>query len=512
MTRKVIKISRRNSRRQFLATALTSTAALGFASRARAETALHYDVIVVGVGSGGFGAGYAAARAGLKVLLLEIADEIGGNAVRGGVSHWEPGVGGTGIPFDIYTRLKPIENAVGIYGFGRHFSWDGRDAFPGGEHIIYPDACYADTLQRHRPDGKPVDVAWRKAHWHGVVFEPADYQRAMGDMLEETGNATVRMGTTFDRVSHREGRIQSLVLTGGQAVTADAYIDCTGHGALCQACGCEVMRGQESRHRFGEPGAPEQSNNLLNGVTLMFRVKPAEARMVQPLPADIPSACWWGNFPAMSAVRFPNGDYSCNMLPTMAGKEYVRLGHKAAYGECLRRVRAFWRHVQSGWPEFQDYRIAWVAPDLGIRETSRIVTDYVLREQDILAGLDAQAHDDIIAIADHSFDRHGAGGGGGEVKAPYGVPYRCLIPKGMKNLLIACRGAGFSSIASSSCRLSRTMMQLGQAAGTAAVVAQSQGAVLPEVSPDALRNALEAQQVQLAFPLSDGLRTHLGNA
>ena len=44
-------------------------------------------------------------------------------------------------------------------------------------------------------------------------------------------------------------------------------------------------------------------------------------------------------------------------------------------------------------------------------------------------------------MADHSFDRHGAGGGG-EVPEPYGVPYRCLIPKGFKNLLIACRGAG----------------------------------------------------------------------
>ena len=74
-----------------------------------------YDLIVVGAGSGGIGAALAAGRAGLDTLLLERADRIGGTAVRAGVSVWEMGVGGTGIPFDIYRRLKRMPNAVGIY-------------------------------------------------------------------------------------------------------------------------------------------------------------------------------------------------------------------------------------------------------------------------------------------------------------------------------------------------------------------------------------------------------------
>ncbi len=67
-----------------------------------------YDVIVVGAGSGDIGAALAASRLGLSVLLVEQADGIGGTAVRGGVHIWEMGVGGTGLPFDIYRRLKQL--------------------------------------------------------------------------------------------------------------------------------------------------------------------------------------------------------------------------------------------------------------------------------------------------------------------------------------------------------------------------------------------------------------------
>ena len=211
----------------------------------------------------------------------------------------------------------------------------------------------------------------------------------------------------------------------------------------------------------------------------------------------------------MSAVHYPNGDYNCNMLPTMEGAQFLELGPKEAYTECRRRVGAFWHHIQTKWPEFQSYRIASIAPALGVRETTRIRGEYVLTEHDLRAGLSRQEHPDIIAIADHSFDRHGGGGGGGELNEPYGVPFRCLVPRGFSNLLIACRGASFSSIAASSCRLARTMMQLGQAAGTAAVTAQRLQVPVSQTPPAALREALSAQHVQLDFPLSAELHAYV---
>jgi hypothetical protein len=87
----------------------------------------------------------------------------------------------------------------------------------------------------------------------------------------------------------------------------------------------------------------------------------------------------------------------------------------------------------------------------------------------VLTLVSQSPHPDIVAIADHPLDTHGAKGGLGKVAAPYGIPYRCLVPKGpWRNLLVACRGASFSHIAASSCRLSRTIMALGHAAGLAA--------------------------------------------
>jgi hypothetical protein len=136
----------------------------------------------------------------------------------------------------------------------------------------------------------------------------------------------------------------------------------------------------------------------------------------------------------------------------------------------------------------------------------------VLTEQDLRAGLSGQRHADIICLADHSLDTHGSHAhGSGEPREPYGVPYRCLIPKGQRNLLIACRAASFSSLAASSCRLSRTMMQLGQAAGTAAALAQELRVDLPDVPPDRLRAALRDQHVQLDHPLPPDLRGYLEN-
>ena len=106
---------------------------------APASAEMEYDLAVVGGGSGGFGAALAAARLGLNVVLVERADRLGGNSVRSGVTCWEMGAGGTGIPFDLYRRLKQVPNAVGIYSYGRHLAWFKPDKepyrFPGGVEL-----------------------------------------------------------------------------------------------------------------------------------------------------------------------------------------------------------------------------------------------------------------------------------------------------------------------------------------------------------------------------------------
>jgi len=197
----------------------------------------------------------------------------------------------------------------------------------------------------------------------------------------------------------------------------------------------------------------------------------------------------------------------------MAGREAHELGFARAYAECARRIRAHWHHLQTVFPEFQSFRFSWIAPGLGVREGPRLVGRYVLTEHDLLAGLAGQNHDDLVAIADHARDTHGADtgrAGTGELTQPYGIPFRCLLPQEFDNLAVACRGASFSSVAASSCRLSRTMMQLGQAAGTAAAIAVRDAcAALAAVPTAELRAGLLAQHVELSWPRSPALLAHL---
>jgi hypothetical protein len=501
-----------------LATGFCCAASL-LSSEATAVSTEHLDcdVAVIGGGSGGFGAALAAARLGLDVVLVERADCLGGNSTRGGVACWEMGVGGTGIPFDLYRRLKQQPQAIGIYSFGRHASTfdPAREAYryPGGETVIDPTRRYLDTLMRHgaRGLGAAEARAFRKERWHGLPFEPEAMAKTMLAMLAETDRCRVLFNTTFVGAQAESGTVHSARLSDGRRLNAHYYIDATGDGAVCTAVGCETMMGQESSARFGEPHAPTNATQRVNGVTLIYRVTPTATPAIEPLPEGIPEKCWWmGKFPSAQINHYPNGDLNVNMLPTMDGKEFLRRGYKDAMAECQRRIRAHWHHVQTNCAEFQKFRLKWIAPALGIRETRRVVGEYVLTEHDLLAGVSGQKHPDIICLADHAMDTHGSHAHGiGEMSVPYGVPYRCLIPKGKRNLLIACRASSFSSLAASSCRLSRTMMQLGQAAGTAAALAKELNVDLPAVPADRLRAALRQQHVQLEYPMPAALRSYL---
>lgn len=480
----------------------------------------HIDVLVIGAGSGGIGAALSAARLGASVVLVEQASHLGGNAAVSGVSVWEMGVGGTGIPFDIYKRMKTLPKAVGIYRFNKHRKWQipkgETPVHPGAELVIDPALTYLDSLRRYGSETGILNESFVRQYWHGVPFEPAIYQQVVEEMLLETGHCQVLKNTSFGRVNHHQGHIDSIELTNGETISATTYIDSTDSGVLCRAVGCTLLSGQESRTAFGEPGAPEEATNKRNGVTLIYRVTPKNPASADPLPEGIPDACWWADdFPVASVVQYPNGDLNVNMLPTMEGIDLMAYpDRQTAYNECQRRVFAHWHHVQDTYTPYRSYELTWMAPALGIRESNRVLGEYVLTEQSIRLGISTQNEPDIITLADHALDTHGKStgrAGCAELDEPYGVPFRCLIPKGFDNLLIASRAASFSSLAASSCRLSRTMMQLGQAAGTAAWLAKNRQSTVVEIPHADLRFLLQQQHVQLSHPLSDDLLTYLAD-
>jgi hypothetical protein len=448
----------------------------------------HYDVCVIGGGSGGIGAAIAASRAGMKTLLVERETMLGGTSTLAGVNNWETTAGATGIPRDLYDRMSRTPGAVAITSIVEPYS----AAHPYGEWAPDPIRCYVDTLRRSGRTNKS---------WHSVMFEPDALHGAAMSLLQETGSCEVMLGASFTSVVTDGGFVRSLSINNSDtyeegtehstSVSADFFIDST-DGLVCVAVGAESMTGEDSQSMFSEPDAPTAPSEHLNGVTLVYRIRRAESPCIAPLPAGVPANLC--KTPAQ-VVEYPCGDRNVNVLPVMLGAEYARMDHDEARAECERRIAAHWHWMQTE-VGFDSWEGISVAPMMGVRESRRIVGEYVLTQNDVLNGLSRSSHPDVVAITDHALDTHGGGGGCTELSEPYGIPYRCLIPKGFRNLLIASRAASFSHIAASSCRLSRTMIQLGQAAGTACAVAREHDCMVPDVPADALRQSLLDQGVQ----------------
>lgn len=417
-----------------------------------AATADHYscDVCVVGGGSGGFGAALAAARAGAKVVLVEKQAWLGGTSTSAFVSNWEPGPG-CAFAEELYDLLAKEENAVVAPRVHTYRREEPYGLCLGDRRFVY-----ADSLRRA---GEPLDKQC------SVVVRPEALAAAMKDLLNDAG-VHILLNTTFLHLAMSERSLREITCRSDTGATiriqAKVFVDATGGAALCREAGCQAMLGEDPRSRFHEPSAPEEATGFLNALSLCYRI-------VKTTPSEPPPAAEMSDGFGKSAFIYGiNPDeLIVNTLSLVAGKTLVDEGYEAALALAQKRAAGHWAWLRE-YPAFRGYTLKDVAPMLGIRESYRVVTEYVLTEQDVRAGLEGQDHPDLVAVADHALDIHGGGHGTKELKGPYGIPYRCLIPQDTQNLLVACRGAGFSHIAASSCRLSRTIMALGHAAGLAA--------------------------------------------
>ena len=333
-----------------------------------------------GGGSAGFAAAWSAATLGSRVVVVEKEHVLGGTSTIGGVNSWEPVWGATGVPWRVYE-------------FTHHCSWPeagGGPVFPGGLLTTNPDLPYEKTLRRHGPG--MGDEAWFRENCHGVIFEPEAMEQTMLAMLEETGRCRVLLRAVFHGVARKGTAAESLTLADGRIVRTKVVVNAC--GAVCARMGCEIMRGHEAKSAFNEPGAPDQPNGNVNGATLIYRVTPRtdgqEALHVPP--PCVPTACWWGRFPLAFCCEYPGGDIGINMLPTISGAQLKGLSESDAMRECRRRVHAHWRWMQGRWPSFRKYRLKEIAPVLARRETWRVRGEYVLNQNDLIAGIGGQAH------------------------------------------------------------------------------------------------------------------------
>lgn len=162
--------------------------------------------------------------------------------------------------------------------------------------------------------------------------------------------------------------------------------------------------------------------------------------------------------------------------------------------------RVYLNFLRERIPGFEDAYIVMESPTGGAREGRRIIGDYVLTEQDVLAG---RRFDDAIAMGGpRGPDLHSVTGLWGEgvaspFKAPYDIPYRCLLPKDVDGLIVAGRCVSTTFAALGAVRDQATCMSMGEAAGAAASLACRTGVPPRQVDMASLQSLLIDQGVLL---------------
>ena len=404
------------------------------------------QVAVVGGGMAGLGAAVAAARAGADVCLLEKNGFLGGTATAGLVGKFQtgPDVGGERV-------------ILGLYG-----------------EVCERLAAY-DALD-------------------GEQFAPEMMKVVAFDMCEEAG-VRLLLHATASEVQTDAGRVTgaSLATRGGLAtVHAQTYVDATGDGTLSALAGAHYAIGREA-------------DGLMQPMTLIFQLGNLDLERVRSADWDALSARFRLELPGLAyRGRLFFFEWTAGLLSFCIAHvsgadpldvEALTQAEISSRRQALAVQRFFRQHV----PGAEQCVLALTATEIGIRESRRIVGDYVLTREDVLGG---GRFEDGILRSTSWIDMHNPEGKGvlHELIVPetwFEVPFRSLLVRGFHNLLVAGRCISATHEAQGAIRTMPTCIGLGQAAGLAAALAASRGLLLREIDVLVLRAALVAQGASL---------------
>ncbi len=399
------------------------------------------DVLVAGGGPAGLAAALAAAEEGARVLLVEQTNCLGGAATSMLVPCF--------CPFT--TGGKPATGGIGL-------------------------SILQDMKARMGDDSD-------RLNW--VPIDP-EVLKVLCDERAAQAGVEVLLQTFLADVISAEGRVQSAIIankSGLQAVPARVFVDGTGDGDLSVRAGAQYQQGD--------------AEDVVMGCTLCFILtNVSRARFTQYLkdsgdggqiPQAIARAKSAGDLdiiePCTAALVWPYEhtaglNFGHVYPPDPANPEHLT----AATVEGRALVQTLVNFMRQYVPGFEHAHLAATAPLLGIRETRRIVGDYVVTLDDYLA---CRSFDDDVARNAYFIDIHPgrtttATREGGTVHeghrlAPgesHGIPYRALTPRGLSNVLVAGRCLSTDRVVQGSIRVMPPAFATGEAAGVAAALAR----------------------------------------
>ena len=387
-----------------------------------------------------------------KVILIEKNNELGGVSTLGGFNTWEGGFSDRGVHFKLAKYL--LENKKG--GVGKTIGEVCKET-PYHYSKIFENERYEDTLKR----GETI----KRFH-----FEAEDMSKMMLYLLRLYPNLTIMFNTKFKDVNVKNNRIESVIVKHSvdeqiYEIKAKYFSDCTGDILLARKAGCAHTIGEESYEEYKEPSAPKKASNYIKGVSQIIRITKTKTKRVYKMPMEYineNTRKWMKNIYEYKQVakinEYPNKDLNINLLSTMDGREYMLLHKEDRQYYLHSRMYAYFEFLtkQIG---FDTYKIAYIFPQVGIRETYRLKGQYVLTENDIVNNT---FKNNVVCYGDYPIDVYEENNKSMELKGPYGIPKECILTNEYENLVVVSRGSSFSHIAASSCRTPRTMIALGE--------------------------------------------------
>lgn len=395
------------------------------------------DVVVAGSGPAGFSAALGAARNGANTLLIEQFGDIGGVSTVGLMSHW---TGNT----------------------------------QGG--------IYAEIIERSQDHDNPVNSNGKAT---SVTINPEKLKTVYLQMLQQAGVKTLLYTQVVDCIMQGDA-MQGVIIeskSGREAILAKQVIDCTGDGDVAARAGAPFHKGR-------------QEDGKMQPMTLMFKVAGVDySKAILPGSFESNIAVPLGKvqdlarenipFPAghclLYATTLP-GVVTCNMTNVVGvdGTEVADL--TKAHIDCRMQMEDIVAFLHKFVPGFEHCYVISSAGFVGIRETRHFEGERTITRDDIEQ---ARVFDDwAVTNAHFNFDVHGIEKPGLDETGQqshfkqsngYTIPYGCLVPRKIDNLLLAGRNISGTHIAHSNYRAMPICANLGQAAGTAAALCIEKG-------------------------------------
>ena len=414
------------------------------------------DVLVVGGGTSGCSAAIAAARMGAQVLLVERYAFLGGTATAAMV----------GCFCGVYTCGPTSTHQLLVGGIGKE-AMERLEAVGGGFK-------YRHRFQVDHQLFKLVLDRWLIEAGVELLFQTIVVESLVSD-------GAIR-GVI---VEHKGGR---------EAILARLVIDASGDGDVAALAGAPFEKGDEE----GRLQAPTMVFDM-GGVDVKRAMEFPEPQ-IRSLLTEVTAAGEF-NFPRLSGSFSPipqPGKVHVNMSRVAGVDGTDPWSLTAGHLEGRRQVDQFAKFLVKYVPGFETARIDAVAAQIGIRETRRIMGEYVLTREDVLG---AHKFNDAICRSSWPIEDHSQGKDTIRLHLPdddyYQVPYRCLVPLEIDNLLTAGRCISATHDGQASVRVMGPAMVMGQAAGTAAALCLQRGELPRKLDSDILRQSLLSNKALL---------------